>query len=98
MTREGTLFLAELGATVLGTDAAGWDRPFPVMRRAFQETGDPAQIWDGHVAGREREVLIVQQLVDLGRLPPSGFQVGFFPLKLARCSAAPARVVAFLPD
>ena len=96
MTRDGTLFLAELGAKVLGTDALGWDRPFQEMRRAFQETGDPAQIWDGHFAGREREVFIVQQLANLQSIPPHGFKVGFFPIKLARCSAAPARVVAFV--
>jgi kynurenine formamidase len=97
MTREGTLFLSGLGAKVLGTDAAGWDRPFYVMRRAFRDTKDPAQIWDGHFAGRDREVFIVQQLTNLEALPPHGFKVGFFPIKLARCSAAPARAVAFLP-
>jgi kynurenine formamidase len=97
MTRAGTLFLAELGAKVLGTDALGWDRPFAAMRRAFRETGDPAQIWDGHFAGRDREVFIVQQLTNLASLPAHGFKVGFFPIKLAHCSAAPARVVAFVP-
>lgn len=96
MTREGTLFLSELGAKVLGTDAVGWDRPFNVMRSAFHETGDTKEIWDGHFAGREREVFIVQQLTNLKSLPPHGFKVGFFPIKLAHCSAAPARVVAFL--
>jgi kynurenine formamidase len=96
MTRAGTLFLADLGGKVLGTDALGWDRPFPVMRRAFERTGNPAEIWDGHFAGREREVFIVQQLSNLAALPPKGFKVGFFPLRLARCSAAPARVVAFV--
>jgi kynurenine formamidase len=96
MTRAGTLFLAELGAKVLGTDAVGWDRPFLVMRKAFEETRDPSEIWDGHFAGRAREVFIVQQLANLGALPPNGFKVGFFPIKLAHCSAAPARVVAFV--
>ncbi len=96
MTREGTLFLADLGPKVLGTDAVGWDRPFLEMRQAFAETQDPTQIWDGHFAGREREVFIVQQLDNLSALPPSGFKVGFFPMKLMGCSAAPARVVAFL--
>lgn len=96
MTRAGTLHLADLGAKVLGTDAAGWDRPFIEMRRAFLESGDPAEIWDGHFAGRDREVFIVQQLDNLAALPTSGFKVGFFPLKLANCSASPARVVAFL--
>lgn len=98
MTRAGTLFLAELGAKVLGTDALGWDRPFGVMRRAFRETGDPAEIWDAHFAGRDREVFVVQQLDNLASLPPHGFKVGFFPMKLAHCSAAPARVVAFIPE
>jgi len=96
MTRAGTLFLAELGVKVMGTDALGWDRPFLEMRRAFLESGDPSEIWDGHFAGREREIFIVQQLQGLAALPPSGFKVGFFPLKLAGCSAAPARVVAFV--
>ena len=98
MTRAGTLWLAEQGAKVLGTDAAGWDRPFPVMRRAFEESGDPAEIWDGHFAGREREVFIVQQLTALDALPLQGFTVGFFPLPITGASAAPARVVAFLDE
>jgi kynurenine formamidase len=96
MTREGTLLLAGWGAKVLGTDALGWDRPFGVMAKAFRETGDASQIWDGHFAGRDSEVFIVQQLANLAALPPSGFKVGFFPLRLAGCSAAPARVVAFV--
>jgi kynurenine formamidase len=96
MTREGTLFLSGLGAKVLGTDAVGWDRPFGAMSRAFRETRDATQIWDGHFAGRDREVFIVQQLDNLKSLPAHGFKVGFFPIKLAHCSAAPARVVAFV--
>lgn len=98
MTRESTLFLAGLGAKVLGTDALGWDRPFAVLREAFKRTGNRAEIWDGHFAGREKEVFIVQQLTNLGALPSHGFKVGFFPLRLARCSASPARVVAFIPQ
>jgi len=98
MTGDGTRFLTALGATVLGTDALAWDRPFPVMRKAFQDTGDPAQIWDGHFAIRDKEAFIVQQMTNLAALPLTGFTVGFFPLKLPRTSAAPARVVAFLPD
>ncbi|QBJ96378.1 cyclase family protein [Rhodococcus sp. ABRD24] len=96
MSREGTLFLAERGAKVLGTDAAGWDLSFAVMARKFAETGDSSVLWDGHRAGREREVFIVQQMTNLAALPPSGFRVAFFPIKIARASAAPARVVAFV--
>lgn len=96
MSREGTLFLTERGATILGTDAFAWDRPFPVMIKAFRETGDNRHIWDGHKAIREKEAFIVQRMVNFAALPLAGFTVGFFPLKLKAASAAPARVVAFL--
>jgi kynurenine formamidase len=96
-SREGTLFLADAGAKVLGTDAS-WDRPFPVMRKLYEETGDPEVLWDGHRAGRDKEVFIVQKLENLRALPPNGFKVGFFPIKLRGASGAPARVVAFVND
>ena len=97
MTRESTLYLADLGGKILCTDALGWDRPFPVIRHIFKTTKDRSQIWDGHFAGRDKEIFIVQQISNLAALPSHGFKVGFFPMKLARCSAAPARVVAFIP-
>jgi kynurenine formamidase len=96
MSRASTLHLTSQGATILGTDAVGWDLPFGVMTRRFKETGDSSVLWDGHKAILEKEAFIVQQLTNLGALPSSGFMVGFFPLKLACCSAAPARVVAFV--
>jgi len=96
MSRDGTVFLTGQGARVLGTDASGWDRPFAVMKRKFEETGDGKVVWDGHFAIREKEAFIVQQLDNLAALPPTDFMVGFFPIKLVGTSAAPARVVAFL--
>ncbi|MBH1935437.1 cyclase family protein [Streptomyces sp. AV19] len=98
MSGEGTRYLTGRGATVLGTDAIGWDRPIPAMRRAYQETGDARHIWDGHYAIQDKEALIVQQLVNLAALPPTGFMVGFFPLRLTGTSASPARAVAFVDD
>ena len=96
MTGDGTRYLTGLGATILGTDALAWDRPFPVMRKAYEASRDGSEIWDGHFAIRDKEAFIVQQLDNLAALPPAGFTVGFFPLKLPKTSASPARVVAFL--
>ncbi len=96
MGRAGTLHLTLQGATILGTDAVAWDLPFGVMARRYQATGDKQGLWDGHKAILQKEAFIVQQMCNLGALPLSGFMVGFFPIKLARCSAAPARVVAFV--
>jgi kynurenine formamidase len=98
MSRESTLYLTGLGATILGTDAAGWDLPFRVMNARFKDSGDKQMLWDGHKAITQREAFIVQQMTNLSALPLTGFHVGFFPIKLAQCSAAPARVVAFVPD
>jgi kynurenine formamidase len=96
MSRASTLHLTRQGATILGTDALGWDRPFGKMTEQFRATGDKSSLWDGHKAIVDKGAFIVQQMANLGALPLSGFMVGFFPIKLAECSAAPARVVAFL--
>jgi kynurenine formamidase len=96
MSGDGTRFLTGLGATILCTDAMAWDRPFPVMRAAYEATGDPAEIWDGHFAIADKEAFIIQQVDNLKSLPVTGFTVGFFPIKLPKTSASPCRVVAFL--
>lgn len=98
MTGDGTRYLTGLGATVLGTDALAWDRPTPVMVKAYRDSGDKSEIWDGHFAIRDREAFIVQKLLNLSELPLSGFMVGFFPINLPNTSAAPCRAVAFIDD
>jgi kynurenine formamidase len=40
----------------------------------------------------------MERLVNLGALPPHGFQVACFPLKIVGGSAGPTRAVAILPD
>ena len=98
LVRESALYLMESGARVGGTDATGFDRPFPMMIADWKRTGDKRFIWDAHYACREHEFYVVQQLANLDRLPAKGFKVGFFPLKLVGASAAPARAVAFVDD
>lgn len=96
LTRDSALFLASYGIKVGGTDATGWDRPFPVMVNDYKTSGDKKHIWDAHFAYRDAEVYVVQQLVNLDKLPARGFKVAFFPIKLVGASAAPCRAVAFL--
>jgi kynurenine formamidase len=98
LERDSALWLARQGAKVGGTDALGWDRPFPAMISDWRKTGDKRFIWDAHFALREVEMYVVQQLANLDKLPPFGFKVAFFPIKLVGASAAPARVVAFLEN
>lgn len=98
LTGESARYIAECGAIVGGTDALGFDRPFPAMVAHYQASGDKSHIWDAHYAMRDFKFYVVQQLANLGSLPSNGFKVAFFPLKIKAASAAPARVVAFLPD
>ncbi|MBY0360053.1 MAG: cyclase family protein [Candidatus Obscuribacterales bacterium] len=96
MIGESAKWLACQGARVGGTDATGWDRPFPVMIADYLRTKNKEHIWDAHFAHREQEFYVVQQLTNLHLLPACGFKVAFFPLNIVGASAAPARVVAFI--
>jgi len=94
--REATLWLVEQGIRVIGTDAWGLDRPFSYMRDEYQKTRDVNCIWPSHYAGRLKEYCQLEKLANLGSLPPSGFQVFCFPIKIRKASAGWTRVVAMM--
>jgi kynurenine formamidase len=98
MSRAATEWLIDQGVKVMGIDQWGWDLPLPYMVQEAKRTNNPALFWEGHLVGREREYLHMEQLTNLKALPPSGFKVCVFPLKIVGASAAPARVVAMLDD
>ncbi|QNE32925.1 cyclase family protein [Sphingomonas sp. NBWT7] len=98
MGREATLFLAGQGVRVVGTDGWSWDAPFVHTARRWQETGDASIIWEGHKAGREIGYCQLEKLANLDQLPPTGFEVMCFPVKIKAASAGWSRVVAVLPD
>ncbi|MBV9960256.1 MAG: cyclase family protein [Acidobacteria bacterium] len=92
--RCATLWLAEQGIKVIGIDAWGFDRPFGAMRLEYERTRDAKAIWAAHFAGREREYCQLEKLTNLHLLPPTGFTVICFPIKVAHGSAGWTRVVA----
>lgn len=96
--REATIWLADQGVKVVGTDAPGWDRPFTYQAREFQQTHDRSLIWEGHYAGIEREYFQMEKLANLDQLPPYGFKVCCFPIKIQRASAAWVRPVAIIEE
>ena len=98
MTRESTLCLIEKGVKIMGTDAWGFDRPFFAIAKEFAETKDRRLIWAAHFTGIEREYLHIEKLANLDHLPPFGFKVACFPVKITRASAGWCRAVAILPD
>lgn len=96
--REATLYLTERGVQVVGTDAWSWDAPFSHTARRFAETGDASLIWEGHKAGREIGYYQMEKLSNLESLPPHGFEVICFPVKIKAAGAAWCRCVALFED
>jgi kynurenine formamidase len=96
MGREATLYLLERGVRVTGIDGWSWDAPFSFTRRRFAETGDASLIWEGHKAGRDIGYCHMEKLTNLDKLPPHGFKVCCFPVKIEAASAGWTRCVALL--
>ena len=93
---EATLWLTERGIEVVGTDAWSWDAPFSHTAMKWAETRDPSIIWEGHKAGRIRPYWQIEKLTNLESLPPFGFTLSCFPVKIDGASAGWIRAVALV--
>lgn len=98
MGAEATLYLTERGVRVVGTDAWSWDAPFVHTARRYAETRDASIIWEGHKAGRVRGYYQMEKLHGLEALPPFGFTISCFPIKIERASAGWIRAVAIFEE
>ncbi len=94
MSAEATLWLIEQGIKVMGIDQWGWDLPLRYQVQQVKKYNNPDFFWEAHRIGQTHEYLHIEQLTNLDALPPTGFKVAVFPLKIEGASAAPARVVA----
>ncbi len=91
---EATRWLYEQGIRVMGIDAWSWDAPLDIQARAALEARKPGIFWAAHQL--DLPYAQIERLVNLDRLPPYGFKVAAFPLKIEKASAGPARVVAII--
>ncbi len=96
VTAEATHWLYDRGVRVMGIDAWGWDAPLHMQAEEAREKGERGIFWAAHQA--DLAYSQIERLCNLDALPPSGFTVACFPLRIVKASAAPARVVAILPD
>jgi kynurenine formamidase len=95
VTADATRWLFERGVRVMGIDAWGWDGPLHIQAEAARAAGRPGVFWAAHQA--DLPYSQIERMFNLGDLPPAGFTVACFPLKIVGASAAPARVVGILP-
>jgi kynurenine formamidase len=95
VTAAATHWLWDRGVRVMGIDAWGWDRPLWMQAQEAVERDEGGIFWAAHQA--DLPYCQIERLVNLGSLPPTGFKVACFPLRIIGASAAPARVVAITP-
>ena len=98
MGREATLYLLERGVRLTGTDAWSWDAPFVHTKNKFQESGDASLIWEGHKAGRDIGYCHLEKLHNLEAIPPTGYTIACFPVKIRGASAGWTRAVAIFEE
>lgn len=98
MGRDATLWLVEQGVRVTGTDGWSWDAPFSLTAKKYAESPDPSLVWEGHRVGRDIGYCHIEKLHHLEDLPPTGFEVSCFPVKIEAASAGWCRAVAIFDD
>lgn len=96
--RAATNWLTERGVRITGTDGWSWDVPFSHTAKVWDETHDPAIIWEGHRASMDRGYCHLEKLANLDQLPGDGFEVSCFPFNIKGASAGFVRAVAILND
>jgi kynurenine formamidase len=96
VTAEATRWLHARGVRVMGIDAWGWDAPLHLQAAEATARGEAGIFWAAHQV--DLEYCQVERLCALGELPPTGFTVSVFPLRIVGGSAAPARAVAIIED
>lgn len=97
MGADGTKYLVEQGVKVIGTDAYGFDKPFDEMGHRFVESGDNAELWPAHFAGREVEYCQIESMANLDKLPrQTNVPLVTFPIEIRDASAGWVRPVAIV--
>jgi kynurenine formamidase len=95
VTFEATKWLYDQGVRVMGIDAWGWDAPLHLQAQEAVARDEPGIFWAAHQA--DLAYCQIERLFNLGALPPTGFTVSCFPLKVVGGSAGPTRAVAIVP-
>jgi kynurenine formamidase len=94
VTAQATRWLYDKGIRVMGIDAWGWDRPLYLQAKDAVSSNQSDIFWAAHQINAAYSHM--ERLVNLALLPPFGFKVACFPLKIKGAGGAPARVVAIL--
>jgi kynurenine formamidase len=96
--RESLKWILEQGVKVVGTDSWSFDRPGGQWAEDYREHGrDSSYLWPCHVLGLEMPYAHIEKMRNLDALPPHGFTLIAFPIKVYRGSAGFVRAVGLVP-
>ncbi|ADB50785.1 cyclase family protein [Conexibacter woesei] len=99
LSRAALKWILEQGVTLVGTDAWSFDRPYSVWAAEYHRHGkDPQYLWPCHLLGLELPYAHIEKLANLDQLPPHGFTVIAFPVKIVNGTAGPVRAVALVQE
>jgi kynurenine formamidase len=98
VSAEATRWILDQGVKITGIDSWTWDVPLVEAAYRAKRERRGGIFWEAHYVGVEKEYGHLERLTNLSQLPPFGFTLCCFPLKVKGGSAGPARVVAILPS
>jgi isatin hydrolase len=84
LSADTIILCADAGITAIGIDT-------PTLG-AIQDSFSP------HLAALERDVVVIEELINLGELPPTGALFIFLPLKILGGTGAPGRAIAIIEE
>lgn len=91
MSAEATKWLIDQDCKVMGTDAPTFDPPVWAMF-------ETKKFWLAHKVMMSDPYWHIENLTNLGDLPPHGFQLSVFPVKWVGTTGAPIRAVGIIND
>lgn len=98
VTAEATAWLGGQGIRLVGIDAGIWDRPVAMQIADLQAGEGAGRYMEGHRAAGVHGMCILEWLTSLEQLPPTGFLVAAFPVKIEAAGGAWVRAVALIPE
>ncbi|MCX6251239.1 MAG: cyclase family protein [Bacteroidetes bacterium] len=86
-TVEAALWLAQFNLKGVGVDAFSLDKIVPALKVTFENLPN-------HYIFLEKEILFIENLTNLDKLPDAGFTFICLPLKIENADGSPVRAVA----
>jgi kynurenine formamidase len=95
LSGDALMWLYDKGVIMAGTDSFTLDISIDIMSQKLK-TGDHAAYFPVHKGSIVRESGHAEKLYNLKKLPPFGFKVAMFPIKIEGGAGAWTRAVAIL--